>query len=274
VLTAIGLQAAVVLENVALHAERLREERLRQELLMARDIQQSFLPANFDALTNGDPELFARVNTALEMSGDLYDFYRLPDGRLAFYLGDVSGKGMPAALFLVAVRTLLRHLAPSSTGPADLMRRLHRALAADNPTDRYVTLVHGIYDGADGSVVLAVAGHPPPLLRRAGGVVEPVTAQRSIFLGSSAVDVNVADTRLVLQPGETLIGYTDGFTEAFGPDGKTMFGVERLCEALGGPRTSLPLADCAAEAGAAVQRFTGRDDLQDDQTLLLLRRPL
>ncbi|HEY7425338.1 MAG TPA: FHA domain-containing protein, partial [Gemmataceae bacterium] len=105
-LTALAIQVATVLENASLHAERLREERLRQELRLARDIQQSFLPADFELFEDGDPELFARVHPAREVSGDLYDFFRLPDGRLAFFLGDVSGKGMPAALFMIAVRTL------------------------------------------------------------------------------------------------------------------------------------------------------------------------
>jgi serine phosphatase RsbU (regulator of sigma subunit) len=296
-LTAVALQVAVVLDNVALHAERLRGERLRRELELARDIQQSFLPAHFDGFAGNDPELFARVNPALEMSGDLYDFIRLSDRKLAFFIGDVSGKGMPAALFMVAVRTLMRHLTPSASGPADLMHRLHQALAEDNPTDRYVTLIHGVYDAADGSVTLAVAGHPPPLLRRADGTVEPVAVRPSIFLGCATLAVHVSDTRLVLAPGETLICYTDGFTEAFSPD-RTMFGLDRLREVFGsprpgpaaaargaepelsaapvagsGPRTPRPLADFAAAASAAVRRFTGTDELQDDQTLLLLRRP-
>ena len=113
-LTAVCLQASIVVENAALHVEQLREARLRQELLMARDIQQAFLPADFAPLGSDGPELFAQVRPAREMSGDLYDFFALPDGRLAFFLGDVSGKGMPAALFMIAVRTLIRHLAPSS----------------------------------------------------------------------------------------------------------------------------------------------------------------
>jgi serine phosphatase RsbU (regulator of sigma subunit) len=273
VLTAIGLQVAVVLENAALHAERLREERLRQELRMARDIQQSFLPADFDGFPGNDPELFAKVNPAREVTGDLYDFLRLPDGRLAFFVGDVSGKGMPAALFMIAVRTLSRHLAPAADGPAELLRRLHKALAADNPTNLFVTLVHGVYDARDGSVVLASGGHPPPLLRRAGGRVEVVPLKPGVILGCAPLELNVTDTPLTLAPGETLICYTDGFTESFTPDRKQMFGIERLCEALGGPRTALPLAQCAAETTAAVQRFAGPGEQQDDQTLLLLRRP-
>ena len=110
-LTAVCLQASVVVENAALHAEHLREAQLRQELLLAREIQQSFLPTDFEPLGPNGPELFARVQPAREVSGDLYDFFPLPDGRLAFFLGDVSGKGMPAALFMIAVRTLIRNLA-------------------------------------------------------------------------------------------------------------------------------------------------------------------
>jgi serine phosphatase RsbU (regulator of sigma subunit) len=271
-LTAIGLQVGVVLENAALHAELLREERLHQELELARDIQMSFLPSRFDGFAGNDPELFAKVHPAREMSGDLYDFFPLPDGRLAFFIGDVSGKGMPAALFMVAVRTLIRHLTPSASSPADLLTRLHKALATDNPTNLFVTLLHGVYDARGGAVVLARGGHPPPLLRRANGMVEALSLHPGTLVGSPILDLQAADTRLTLRPGETLIGYTDGFTEAFAPD-REMFGVERLCEALGGPRTALPLEECAAHASAAVKRFTGQEEQQDDQTLLLLRRP-
>ncbi|HTU21135.1 MAG TPA: SpoIIE family protein phosphatase [Gemmataceae bacterium] len=270
-LTAVAIQVATVLENAALHAERLREERLRQELLLARDIQQAFLPADFGLFADGDPELFARVHPAREVSGDLYDFFRLPDDRLAFFLGDVSGKGMPAALFMIAVRTLIRHLAPSASSPSELLCRLNRALADDNPTALYVTLLHGIYDRRDGSVVLSAGGHPPPLLRRRDGRVEEVPLSPGLMLGTVA-EPRVSDTPLSLEPGETLILYSDGFTEAFTPDRKEMFGRERLCEVLGGARTSLSLESCADETSDAVQRFSGQAELQDDQTLLLLRR--
>jgi serine phosphatase RsbU (regulator of sigma subunit) len=270
-LTAVAIQAAAVVENAALHAEVLREARLRQEVQMAREIQQAFLPADFAPLGADGPEVFARVHPAREVSGDLYDFFRLPDGRLAFFLGDVSGKGMPAALFMIAVRTLIRHLAPASHAPSELLRRLNAALVADNPTALYVTLAHGVYDPADGSVVFSLGGHPAPLLRRADGRVEPVNSRPGLMLGNAPVEPVYTDRRLTLQPGETLILYTDGFTEGFAPD-KTMFGVGRLCEALGGPRTALPLERCAAEASTAVARFTGDSELQDDQTLFLLRR--
>jgi sigma-B regulation protein RsbU (phosphoserine phosphatase) len=266
-----AIQVSTVLENAALHAELLREERLRQELRLARDIQQAFLPTDFELFADDDPELFARVHPAREVSGDLYDFFRLADDRLAFFLGDVSGKGIPAALFMIAVRTLIRNLTPSASSPADLLQRLSRALTNDNPTAMFVTLLHGIYDRGDGSVLLASGGHPPPLLRRGDGHVEEAPVTPGMLLGS-VLEPRVSDTRLTLERGETLILYSDGFTEAFAPDRKEMFGKERLCEVLGGPRSALSLQACAEEASAAVQRFSGQAELQDDQTLFLLRR--
>jgi serine phosphatase RsbU (regulator of sigma subunit) len=270
-LTAVCLHASVVVENAALQTERLREARLKQELQMAREIQQAFLPTDFCPLGDGDLELFARVQPAREVSGDLYDFFALPDGRLAFFLGDVSGKGMPAALFMIAVRTLIRNLAPSSRGPADLLVRLNAALCADNPTNLYVTLAHGVYNPRDGRLVVATGGHPAPLLRRSDGRVESLPTRPSLMIGCAPVAPVYTEEALTLGRGETLILYTDGYTEAFTPD-RRMFGLEGLCQALGGPRTKLTLQQCAEEAAAAVARFTGQGELQDDQTLLLLRR--
>ena len=263
---------AAVIENVGLHAERLREARLRQELLLAREIQQSFLPTDFADLLAGGIDLFARVHPAREVSGDLYDFFRLADGRVAFFLGDVSGKGMPAALFMIAVRTLIRHLAPSATSPAELLGRLHAALVADNPTALFVTLAHGVYDPVNGNLLFSSAGHPPPLLRRADGSVEVVAVHRTQMLGNSVLDPVLKDARLHLEKGETFVLYTDGYTEAFAPGTQVMFGVERLRHVLGGERTKLSLEGCAEAATAAVAAYTGGGELQDDQTLLLLRR--
>jgi phosphoserine phosphatase RsbU/P len=272
VLTALSIPVGVVLENAALHAEQMRQARMHQDLLLAREIQQAFLPTDFAGLARQGIDVYAHMQPAWEVSGDLYDFFQLPDGRLAFFLGDVSGKGTPAALFMIEVRTLIRHLAPLASGPADLLTRLNQALVADNPTALFVTLAHGIYDHRDGSVVVAIGGHPTPLLREPSGEVRPLDLPLSPFLGSSALSPVYSDTRITLAEGETLIFYTDGFTDAFSPDGSTMFGVKHLGEALGGLRTALPLDQCAQEASAALQSFTGKPELQDDQTLFLLRR--
>jgi serine phosphatase RsbU (regulator of sigma subunit) len=273
-LTAVAMQVTVVLENAALHAELIREERLRQELALARDIQQGFLPSDFDTFAGQGFDLFARVHPAREVSGDLYDFFPLEDGRLAFFVGDVSGKGMPAALFMIAVRTLARHLVPGADSPAETLRRLNAALAADNPSAKFVTLAHGVYQPATGEVVLSSAGHPLPLLRRADGRVEEVPLRNGRLLGYEGGELNLSDARLTLAPGETLVFYTDGFTEAREPAGRTMFGVGRLQEVVSGFDTSLTLSACADRARAALEQFTRARELQDDLTLFLLRRSL
>jgi serine phosphatase RsbU (regulator of sigma subunit) len=272
-LTTVALQVSVVLDNAALHAELLREERLRQELALAREIQQGFMPCEFDEFPRQGFELFACVHPARVVSGDLYDFARLPDGRLAFFVGDVSGKAMPAALFMVAVRTLSRHLASSGGSPASTLTKLNEALAADNPSGMFVTLVHGLYRPETGEMVLASAGHPPPLLRRADGRVEEVALRPGRLLGYEGMELNLKDTTMTVPPGELLVFYTDGVTEARPAGGKELFGAGRLRDVVGTLDGSLSLPACADRVKAAVERFTSARELQDDLTLLLLRRP-
>lgn len=268
-LTTLGLQLSSVLENVALHEQRIKEERLRQELAMARKIQQSFLPEGLPPCSEKNYELFARVLPAREVSGDLYDFFEQQDGRLAFFLGDVSGKGMPAALFMIAVRALTRHLAQEDFRSSEMLTRLNDALVADNPTALYVTLAHGKYNPQTGDVTLVAGGQLPPLLRRADGTVQIVEMDPCMVLGYDNFIKTPKETELVLQPGDTLILYSDGNTEARAPN-REMFGVERLQEVLS-RHCSLTLEECANEVSEELKRFTGQDDLQDDQTLLLLR---
>src|SRR5436853_7082165 len=131
-LTAIGMEVTVVLENVTLHAEKLREQRLHQELALAHDIQEGYLPDELEGFPNADFEIFGRVYPARQVAGDFYDFIKTPTGRLAFFIGDVSGKGMPAALYMIAVRTLCRHVVKEVGRPAQLLTKLNAELAAEN----------------------------------------------------------------------------------------------------------------------------------------------
>jgi serine phosphatase RsbU (regulator of sigma subunit) len=271
-LATVSMQVAVVLDNAALHAEQLREERLRQELTLARDIQQGFMPSDFDDFPKEAFELFAVVHPARVVSGDLYDFSRLADGRLAFFVGDVSGKGMPAALFMVAARALSRHLASTGGSPAQTLTRLNDALATDNPSGMFVTLAHGMYQPATGELVLASGGHPLPLLRRQDGPVEDLPHRTGRLLGYDGMDLHLSDFSLTLAPGELLIFYTDGVTEARQAGGTEMFGLERLREVVTTLDSSLSLAVCADRVKSAVDRFTGGGELQDDLTLFLIRR--
>ena len=209
---------------------------------MAREIQQGYLPTDFAPLGEAGFELFARVHPARQVSGDLYDFFPLPDGRLAFFVGDVSGKGMPAALFMVAVRTLARHLAPSAAGPADAPGPPQRRPGRRQP-------VGDVRDpGLRRSTTRAPARWCWPRAATPGrccagptGAWTRCRVRNGRLLGYAPGGVGLSDTMLTLAPGETLVIYTDGFTEAHAPDGVTMFGAGRLAEALGGERTALPL---------------------------------
>jgi serine phosphatase RsbU (regulator of sigma subunit) len=268
----VGLQMAVALENAAFYAEKLREQRLQQELAMARDIQQGFLPTDLEQFPEADCDIFGRVCPARQVAGDLYDFFPVPGGKLAFLIGDVSGKGMPAALYMVAVHTLCRLLAKQSASPAQTLEKLNAELAADNPSSMFVTLLLGFYQPGSGEVVLASGGHPPPLIRRATGEVETLTLPQGRLLGVDVGQNNWQDARLTLSPGDNLVGVTDGFLEARGPDGKDMFGAGRLREVVGRFIPLLSLAECADLSRAVIEQFTSVKDLQDDATILLLRR--
>jgi sigma-B regulation protein RsbU (phosphoserine phosphatase) len=270
-LATIGLQVAVVLDNAALHQEVLQEQRFKQELALAREIQQGYLPTDFNDFRKDGLEVFAIVHPARQVSGDLYDLMAGRDGRLAFFVGDVSGKGMPAALFMVAVHTLGRHLSADGGSPAATLARMNQALAADNPSGMFVTLAHGLYQPKTGEVVMASGGHPLPLLRRANGQVEEMTHRTGRLLGYDEGELHLTDARLQLQPGDVLVFYTDGFTEARDPIKRQMFGVERLKEVVSSFEPSMSLSSCAKRAKAAVDQHTGEPELQDDLTLLLLR---
>src|SRR5262249_47424171 len=187
----------------------------------------------------------------------------LQQGRRALFVGDVSGKGMPAALFMIAVRTLIRHLAPTAAGPADALVKLNAALAADNPSGMFVTLAHGIYTPETGDVVLALGGHPPPLIRRPQGEVVELAVQPGRLLGYEGHKLDIHDRQVALAPGETLVFYTDGFTEAREPVGRSMFGLERFQDVVRDFSEGLSLPECVDRAKLAVDQFIRAPDLQD-----------
>ena len=271
-LTAISMQVTVVLENVTLHAEKLREERLMQELALAHEIQEGYLPDELEGFPDADFEIFGRVFPARQVAGDFFDFIKASSGRVAFFIGDVSGKGMPAALYMIAVRTLCRHLVKEVDRPGQMLAKLNVELADDNPTCMFVTLAHGIYEPATGHVLLASAGHPAPLLRRANGSVEPVILKAGRLLGYSHDILQFPEVHVALAPGDALYFFTDGFLEARASKRMDMFGLERISDLVRAFTPTRPLSECTDAAKLAIDRFTGSKELQDDLTLLVLRR--
>ena len=269
-LAAVAMQVSVVMENAALHAERLREERLKREIALAREIQEGFLPDDIES-TDQSFEILGRVFPALQVAGDFYDFFPLPEGRFAFSIGDVSGKGIPAALFMGSCRTLCRYLAKEGLPPAQVLAKLNTALADENPTCMFVTLIYGVLTPETGEVTLISAGHPPPLLRRVDGSVETITLPSGRLLGYPGPRLQFVEKKMSLEPGESLVFFTDGLIEAR-MRRTPLFGFDRVVELVRSFNTGAPLAEWAEETRRAVEDFVGSLQLSDDLTLLLLRR--
>jgi sigma-B regulation protein RsbU (phosphoserine phosphatase) len=271
-LTAIASQVTVVLENASLHAERMKEERLLRELALAREIQEGFLPDDLEGSGDDSFEILGRVFPAQQVAGDFYDFFKTPDDQVGFAIGDVSGKGIPAALFMGSCRTLCRYLAQEGLPPAAVLTKLNAALAVDNSACMFVTLIHGCYNPSTGATIFSSAGHPPPLLRRADGSVEELPAIGGRLLGYPGTNVTFAEHRLVLEPGEAIVLFTDGLFEARALGDKTQFGDQRVRAMVESFGSEQSLADWAEEARDHVAKFLGGPTLSDDLTLLLLRR--
>ena len=223
-LEALAGSVAVAVENARLLAEtraqlealrRATEEHaaleaLRRELDIAREIQQSILPRQFPERRQID--LFATMLPARDVGGDFYDFFDLDAQRLGLVIGDVSGKGMPAALFMAVSRTLMKATALSGLGPAACLQRVNTLLLTENSSDMFVTLFYAIFDPRSGDLTYSNGGHNPPFVIRAGADVETVPAGGALL---GVLDSpRFSEHRLQLHRGDTLLLYTDGVTEA------------------------------------------------------------
>jgi len=268
--------------GATLEKKRLRDEidahlaRLQSELEAARKLQLAMVPHAFPPATQEFPvDLFAMMEPAREVGGDLYDFFPTADGRLCFLVGDVSGKGMPAALFMARTKSLIRLAtelmrAPDG-GPAsasDIIGRVNRELAQNNPDMMFVTLFFALLTPATGEVEFCNAGHNPPY-RLKDGELAPVDQGKGIILGVRR-NARHPSGRISLAPGETIYLFTDGVTEAMNSAAQ-FFSEERLESVLrgSGGRAS---ADVVAAVTAELRGFVGAAEASDDITMLALRR--
>ena len=172
------------------------------------------------------------MEPAREVGGDLYDVLRLPGDRLFVVLGDVSGKGIPAAMFMMLATALLRVAARGGLEASELLARLNEELCVDNPTSMFVTLACAVADGAAGTLRYAMAGHPTPVLLTAAGEPRLLSADAGTIVGVLP-GLTFPSATVQLEPGDTLVLYSDGVTESFDPQGRA-FGEDRLLGALAG----------------------------------------
>jgi serine phosphatase RsbU (regulator of sigma subunit) len=237
---------------------------IQQELEIARKMQLSILPRAFTPL-NG-LHVNATMVPAKEIGGDFFDFFRLDEHRVALTVADVSGKGVPAALFMAVSRTLLRAVAQFEARPGACLARLNDLLAADNEQVMFVTLFYAVIDSRDGSIVYANAGHNPPYVLRADGSLEAIDPADGMALAIMEGN-DYAEHRMTLAPGDALFMYTDGVTEAFDPQ-QQMFGEERL-EPLLKQMHALPRREFPQRVIAAVNEFEAGGPQTDDITCLI-----
>lgn len=260
--------------ELARHSARLAREAaareaLESEIRIARRIQEAMLPgAGSPCLARAEYELHGANREAREVGGDFYDFFPLADGRLALLIADVSGKGIPAALFMAVSRTLLKDACQRADDPAQALAQANRALCQDNEACMFVTVFLAFYDIAGGRLDYANGGHPEPRLLRAKGERESIGRLGDPILGIRPGHA-YRHGHVDLQTGDTLFLYTDGVTEAMSPEGEA-FGAARL-ERLLADTVSLPVETMGRRIVAAL------DDYQvgmpfDDITLLILRR--
>ena len=244
-----------------------KQARIDDDLNTARVLQSSILPADFSAYRA--TAIAASMRPALEVSGDFYDVFPLPAGRLGLVVADVSGKGVAAAFFMAVTRTLLRGVAGECESPAACLVRVNDALCRENPIDMFVTALYAELDEATGAVRLVNAGHCEPIVVRADGTAETVRRAGNPPLGVTA-GRDFAERSVTLGPGEMLFLYTDGVTEAVNGKGE-QFHMTRLVEIARASAGQSPQELMLAVIGR-VEKFSAGTLQADDITCLVVRR--
>jgi serine phosphatase RsbU (regulator of sigma subunit) len=226
--TSIAQQVALSVQNEHLQREMVSRERLEQEILLARQIQKTFLPDHLPEIAGWD--LAATWITARQVGGDFYDVIELPGGRLGLFIADVSDKGIPAALFMALTRTLVRAVVFDTSSPAEVMRRVNALIIPDNQQGMFVTAVYGVLVLETGELTYANAGHNPPIWLCSEKRTMVPLARTGAALGIIE-NAPMEERTITLAAKDFLLLYTDGLTEAFSPGGE-MYGDERLQQVL------------------------------------------
>ncbi|HZT78082.1 MAG TPA: PP2C family protein-serine/threonine phosphatase [Vicinamibacterales bacterium] len=261
-----SLLLAFVLMNLLVLLEVADRLSLKNDLEIARDIQQAMLPSGQYTGVGFETVGFSRpANT---VGGDFYDILPLDDGRLVITVGDVAGKGSPAALLMALLLAMLRTLVDEKLEPAELVTRLNVQVSRHAPGSRFITLFYAVYEPASGVLTYVNAGHTQPLLIRNSGTVERL-AEGGIALGMFGQSRYVTGST-VIQPNELVAIYSDGITEAEDPSGRPFdeAGLESTLKT----NRSLDISEVGQSVVRAVEHYTADTRLADDLTILLLRR--
>lgn len=265
-LTVMANVAANRIEYVRLAEIEQQERMLARELEQAAEIQRRFLPEGAPAVPG--LELAGSNAPCRTVGGDYYDFFSYPNGRVSLVLGDVSGKGMPASLLMMSLQARVQVLIDEPDDLGAVMARLNRLTTVNSLSNRFVTLFLCVIDPATGELTYCSAGHNPPMLIRANGGIEALD-ESGIVLGILQ-DAAYEQVRCRMEPGDTLVIFSDGVTEATNPQGEE-FDEKRLCELLRSTRGQ-PAQAILETISGAVSAWAGGAPPADDITLIVARR--
>jgi sigma-B regulation protein RsbU (phosphoserine phosphatase) len=247
--------------------ERAEKQKINTELSVAASIQTSMLPRIFPPFPDRNEfDIYAAMFPAREVGGDFYDFFFVDKDNLALVIADVSGKGIPAALFMVIAKTLINDNSYGKN-PAAVFENVNKKLCENNEMGLFVTAFFGFYNIPTGRFVFVNAGHNPPLLKRSGKSYEFIKTEPCVILAFME-DIKYKEEELYLLPGDMLYFYTDGVTEAMSHD-KELFGEQRLVNALNKNTDCYP-QDLLQAIKREVDSFSGGNEQADDITMLAI----
>ena len=266
-LSGLSAHITVALERARLIEAYVEKQRMEETLKLAHDIQMSMVPKIFPPFPDrSEFDIFATLAPAKEVGGDFYDFFFIDDDHLCFAVGDVSGKGVPASLFMAVTKTLFKATAGNCGTPGEILARLNTEICRDNESCMFVTLFCAILNIRTGQVDYGNGGHNPPYYLHQRGV-SPLENLGGRVLGL-VEQSPYASGRMVLAPGEALLLYTDGVTEAMNPS-ETLYSDQRLEQFLGTNRGSAP-RQIIGDLIGDVKQFAGGAPQSDDITVLAL----
>ncbi len=240
------------------------EKRIEEELEFAKSIQESALPHNFD-FPRTDIEIFASMDPAKEVGGDFYDFFFVDANKLCLVIADVSGKGIPASLFMMKSKAIIRNYAESGKKPSEIFKLANNGLCDGNDADMFVTVWIGIVDLETGHMVCTNAGHEYPVIKRADGDYELYRQKHNVALAVMR-DMPFKEYELDLKPGDSLFVYTDGVPEAIDAS-NNQYGTDRLLDVLNKYK-DMSQRNILKYARRDISYFVGEADQFDDVTMI------
>jgi len=242
------------------------KQRIGTELDMAMEIQTATLPSTFPAFPDRtDFDIYATMHAAREVGGDFYDFFLIDDDHLGLVIADVSGKGIPAALFMMISKVIVQSCAMLGKTPADILSKTNEAICSNNKTEFFVTMWVGIVELSTGTVTASNAGHEFPVICRQGKNFELIKDKHSLFVGGME-DVKYEEYTFRMNKGDKLFLYTDGIPEATNKNGN-FYGMDRLVDALNSNPAAGP-KETIENLKKHVDRFVGSAEQFDDITMM------